>query len=45
MGLGGDLQPRDVVANLSFLGEGDKREKVVAVKEPASTEDVEDVED
>ena len=45
MGLGGDLQPRDIVAIIRFLGEGDKREKVVAVKKPASTEDVEDVED
>ena len=45
MGLGGNLQPGDIVASLSFLGEGDEQEKVVIVKEPASTKDVEDVKD
>ena len=43
MGLGGDLQLCNVVAILSFLGEGDKREKVVTVKKPATPEDVEDI--
>ena len=45
MGLGGDLQPGNVIASLSFLGKGDKQEKVVMVEEPASMEGVEDIED
>ena len=45
MGLGGNLQPGNVVASLGFLGEGDKREEVVVVEEPASAEDVEDIKD
>ena len=45
MRLGGDLQPGNVIASLRFLGKGDKQEKVVTVKEPAGTKDVEDVED
>ena len=45
IGLGGDLQPGDVIASLSFLGKGDKQEKVVIVEEPSSMEDVEDIED
>ena len=45
MGLGGDLQPGDVIAIFCFLGKGDKSEKVVMVEEPASMEDIEDIED
>jgi len=45
MGLGGDLQPGDVIAIFGFLGKGDKSEKVVVVEELASMEDVEDIKD
>ena len=45
MGLGGDFQPGDIIASLGFLGEGDKREKVVTVEKLAGIEDIEDVKD
>ena len=45
MGLGGDLQPEDIIAVPGFLGEGDKGGKVVVVKKPASTKNIEDVKD
>jgi len=34
MGLGGDLQPGNVIAILGFLGKSDKGKQVVVVKEP-----------
>ena len=45
MGLGSELDPGYLVAILSLLGKDNKREKVLVVEQPASAENVEDVED
>ena len=43
MGLGRELDPGDVVAIISLLSEHDKREEVVVVKKPASTEKIQHI--
>ena len=45
MGLGSELNPGYLVANVHFLGKDDKGKEVVTVEEPASTEKVQHVKD